>query len=252
MLIRNLSFIILVFISFSGCSKPKEIAQDDLNTAQQETNQSTKLSTSETRSDLISKTVDTEWKDPKTGLTWLKCSIGQELVNGVCIKENITENSTLKKIQDNIQGNLYTTDDSSYLLTYSQAEQAISYLNSQSYKGKNNWRLPTIFEISALRTCVNSSDYLDDMVQIYDGSKLISVPYKCENDKDNVLNSIIPVDTSVSGWYNLNIWTSTSAGESSKYGNPASVMWTTSLSAGRNHEYNVDGAQGVILVRDAK
>lgn len=252
MLIRGFCSIILISLFFSGCTKQKEVTQDDVNAVNSETDKSTALSTSTTKPDPdpTSKTVDTEWKDPKTGLTWLKCSIGQELVNEVCVKANITENSTLKNIQNNLHSDLYTTDDSGYLFTYSQAEQAISYLNSQNYKGKNNWRLPTIFEISGLRACINSSNYLDDMVDIYNGSEFISVPYKCENDQDNVLKSILPVDTSALGWYNINIWTSTPAGEGSKYGNPVSVIWTTSLSAGRIHEYNVDGPQSVILVRD--
>ena len=250
MLTKKIAFITLLCITFLGCSKPEETTQAEINKLQPDANEPTEISKSIVESAPISKTVDTEWKDPKTGLTWLKCSIGQDLVNGVCIKENITENSILKKIQNNIQGDLDTGNDRSYLFTYSQAEQAISYLNSQNYKGKNNWRLPTIFEISTLRTCINSSDYLDDMVKVYDGNKLIDLSYKCENESDNVLNSIIPVDTHIAGWYNQNIWTSTLAVEESSSGTAVPRMWAISLTKGIIENKNANGPESFVLVRD--
>jgi hypothetical protein len=70
-------------------------------------------------------------KDSKTGLIWMRCSIGQSWGNGTCT-------------------------GGSQNFSFAEAVTFVEQLNkSGGYAGATNWRLPTLFELQALRQCPN-------------------------------------------------------------------------------------------------
>lgn len=71
-----------------------------------------------------------QWQDPKTGLIWMRCSIGQKWNGNTC---------TGKAIK----------------LTWSDArEYTHKFINGkQRFGGYSNWRLPTIAELATIRYC---------------------------------------------------------------------------------------------------
>ncbi len=69
------------------------------------------------------------WKDPSTGLTWLRCSIGQAWDGNTCV-------------------------GTPQIYTWSTAQAAVQALNQAGgMAGKTDWRVPTIAELSSLRQC---------------------------------------------------------------------------------------------------
>ncbi len=124
-----------------------------------------------------------EWQDPKTGLIWLKCAIGEELQNGVCVQAQVTHGSIHEKIREltdplaSGKSRLYDptslyegTDDSrasglaEIKFTYAQAQEIVTYLNNQNFNGSSKWRLPKVSELAALRHCSSGWMYVSDAV----------------------------------------------------------------------------------------
>lgn len=72
-----------------------------------------------------------QWKDPETGLVWMRCSVGQKWENEDCSSK--ASKLTLK--------------------------EALDYPSSFNEKirldGKNDWRLPTAVELGSIRKCSN-------------------------------------------------------------------------------------------------
>lgn len=158
-----------------------------------------------------------EWKDPKTGLIWLKCAIGEELVNGFCTQvkaypgsihekiRSVTDNLTSGRSQLYTPGSLYEAKDTrgsgmaEIKYTYDQTQEVLNYLNSQNFNGSNNWRLPTVSELASLRHCYKGWTYMSDAI-IPEGDTSISVRQKCEIYSSaeqiefyNSLNSLSPM-----------------------------------------------------------
>lgn len=72
-----------------------------------------------------------QWKDPETGLIWMRCSIGQKWNGDTC---------TGKAIK----------------LNWNDAREYPQLFNQQvAFGGKRNWRLPTIAELATIRYCSN-------------------------------------------------------------------------------------------------
>ena len=167
-----------------------------------------------------------EWKDPKTGLIWLKCPIGEELKNGFC------DTAKLTGIHEKIRGvtGSLTEHTAEREFSYKQAQKVLVYLNSINFNGSSMWRLPTISELAELRQCPNGWDEQQEMIEIPKGNRTISVPFKCkytenENGVFNVFNTISPrLETSGMG-----IWTSTSAGKD-EY--KTYKVWSSSVTTG--------------------
>lgn len=71
-----------------------------------------------------------QWQDPKTGLIWMRCSIGQKWNGNTC---------TGKAIK-------LTWDDA--------REYTRKFINGkQRFGGHSNWRLPTMAELTSIRYC---------------------------------------------------------------------------------------------------
>lgn len=71
-----------------------------------------------------------QWQDPKTGLIWMRCSIGQEWNGNTC---------TGKAIK-------LTWDDA--------REYTHKFINGKQRFGEHsNWRLPTMAELTSIRYC---------------------------------------------------------------------------------------------------
>ncbi len=112
-----------------------------------------------------------QWKDPKTGLIWMRCSIGQKWNGRTCIGEAIK-------------------------LSWHDAMEYPSLFNEQvAFGGHRNWRLPKISELYSIFYCSNgwmrkNSKVIGNLVKRrgavirqtipngYGGSK--SVPSSCE------------------------------------------------------------------------
>lgn len=66
--------------------------------------------------------------DAATGLTWLRCALGQQWQAGRCTGEPLT-------------------------LSQPDAHARVDALNAERYQGIDRWRLPDIVELAALRRC---------------------------------------------------------------------------------------------------
>ena len=109
---------------------------------------------------------DSVYKDSSTKLMWMRCSIGQTWTGNDCTGTPIT-------------------------LTWQDAMDYPSLFNQEGFAGKNNWRLPTISELSTLRRCSNgwaheiktignlTKDMGIQMVSIPNGSGTKQVPKYC-------------------------------------------------------------------------
>ena len=71
-----------------------------------------------------------QWRDPATGLIWMRCSIGQSWTGSTCKGDP---------------------------LEFKNWEDAQDYLNKMNknggFEGKNNWRVPKIKELITIRKC---------------------------------------------------------------------------------------------------
>ena len=71
---------------------------------------------------------DGTWRDPQTGLLWMRCFAGQVWSGSTC------------------SGALMT-------MTWSNAMKYPEAFNAKGFAGKNDWRLPTIEELVTIRRC---------------------------------------------------------------------------------------------------
>ena len=74
---------------------------------------------------------DGVWRDSATGLSWMRCSIGQNWTGKTCIGEPVK-------------------------LTWQDALDFVAALNQDGgFVSRTDWRVPTIKELSAIRECSN-------------------------------------------------------------------------------------------------
>jgi hypothetical protein len=71
-----------------------------------------------------------QWRDPATGLIWMRCSIGQKWTGSTCSGTPIT-------------------------LNWQDANDYFQIFNQNGFAGNTNWRLPKIEELVTLRRCSN-------------------------------------------------------------------------------------------------
>ena len=122
-----------------------------------------------------------QWRDPQTKLIWMRCSIGQRWTGEACAENAL---------------HLY----------WPEAMEYPSLYNDKGFGGKNNWRLPTIAELSTLLHC--SDGYGHEIKVIGDlqkdlGIKMRQIPASPKSGMMNVpaycaKNSVKPtIDTNV-------------------------------------------------------
>ncbi len=109
-----------------SCEMAKEKLVSDSTDSNTKTHKE-KVSKTETNKTLMA---TGQWKDPKTGLIWMRCSYGQNWNGKTCV-------GNAKRI-DAYDVNRY-----------------IKSLNKQSVGNKSNWRIPSIDELVSLRKCTN-------------------------------------------------------------------------------------------------
>lgn len=96
-----------------------------------------------------------QWQDPKTGLIWMRCSVGQKWTGSSCSGDALKFN-------------------------WQQAKDYVPLFNEQvAFAGEHTWRLPTITELVTIRQCSNG--WMKDTNEIPDerGGN-ITVPFDCE------------------------------------------------------------------------
>ena len=159
-----------------------------------------------------------QWRDPQTGLIWMRCSIGQTWTSSTCmgIPKQFTGYESLR---------------------FAQALQ-----NGSGFAGYKNWRLPTPLELASIRICStgwereisHSIANVDGTVSQVQGNAVIgyasnnqAVPKKCAaNSKKPTLNtSIFP-----------NTWSNS----------PKSYNWWTNEAYGNYDIYSVSFYNGLI------
>lgn len=93
-----------------------------------------------------------QWRDPKTGLIWMRCLVGQHWTGSTC-------SGSAKSIRP--------SDSLKMMNLFNQAG---------GFAGKKNWRLPTVAELSAFRQC-NTWDYNEIHKEelAFDGYKIVSI-----------------------------------------------------------------------------
>ena len=153
-------------------------------------------------------------KDSRTGLEWMRCSVGQDW----------SEKSK-------------TCTGSVRTYTWQGASDIANKLNSVGgYAGRTNWRVPTLRELYSLR--YSSNGFASETIGLPDGA---SVPKYCDEGYTHpaIAKTVFPNMDSDKSWY----WTSTpSAGDSS-------VAWLVSfLSGGIDGNYR-SYSDAVRLVR---
>ena len=169
---------------------------------------------------------DSVYKDPSTKLMWMRCSIGQTWIGNDCTGTPIT-------------------------LAWQDAIDYPSLFNQEGFAGKNNWRLPTISELSTLRRCSNgwaheiktignlTKDMGIQMVSIPNGSGTKQVPKFC-------------ADGSSSPTLDANIFPNTKDEyywSSSPFAANGGVAWFVSFNDGGDYYDNKGGSFFVRLVR---
>ncbi len=69
-----------------------------------------------------------QWRDPATGLIWMRCSMGQTWTGNNCTGDALE-------------------------FTWAEAKSYFTLFNQKGFAGQNNWRLPKIEELVTLRRC---------------------------------------------------------------------------------------------------
>lgn len=143
-----------------------------------------------------------QWRDPKTGLIWMRCSVGQTWTGSTCM-------GTPTKI----------TGFSAHSFT-------ASLKHGKGFAGHKDWRLPTPYELSTIRVCSagwqrkisHSAANVDGRVTevqgdidleplSYSGSGNLYVPKKCvDNSKAPTLNTKIFPNSPAFAWWTNEEW----------------------------------------------
>jgi len=71
-----------------------------------------------------------QWRDPATGLIWMRCSIGQKWTGSTCAGKPLE-------------------------LNWQDANDYFKLFNQDGFAGKKNWRLPQTHELVTIRRCSN-------------------------------------------------------------------------------------------------
>lgn len=104
------------------------------------------------------------WRDPKTGLYWDRCSVGQSWNGTTCTGEPIK-------------------------LNWQDAKDYVAkFTNQQAKGGYTNWRLPTIEELSTIRYCsegwksIIGAEIINN--DTYEGISMAQIPVSQEKTTD--------------------------------------------------------------------
>lgn len=128
-----LSLIVISTAFFSGCQKKDSPEEHEPNATT--TSNSQEISDDE----LLA---SGQWRDPETGVIWMRCAIGQKWENSTCIGDPI-------------------------LLDARQATQYFDLFNNEGgFAGHTNWRLPSIGEASVIRKCPEGWDYQSERKEV--------------------------------------------------------------------------------------
>ena len=154
-------------------------------------------------------------KDSRTGLEWMRCSVGQDW----------SEKSK-------------TCTGSVRTYTWQGALDIANKLNSVGgYAGRTNWRVPTVRELQSLRYCSNG--FVSETIGLPDGA---SVPQYCADGstRPTIAKTVFPNMDSDKYYY----WTST------PYAGDSSSAWFVYFSLGNISSYYVRVNYGAVrLVR---
>ena len=170
------------------------------------------------------------WRDQKTKLTWMSCSIGQTWTDSSCSGEAIR-------------------------LTWNHAIEYPSLFNQDGFAGKRDWRLPTISELSTLRRCSNgwaheiktignlTKNMGVKMASIPKGNSILQVPYYCaEGSSSPALDTDIFPSTPLYAFY----WSS------SPFANDSRLAWIVNFSFGGDYSDHKNNNNYVRLVRSSQ
>jgi hypothetical protein len=130
-----------------------------------------------------------QWRDPATGLIWMRCSIGQKWTGSTCTGEPLK-------------------------LNWQDANDYFQIFNQNGFAGNTNWRLPRIEELSTLRRCSNGWSQKKESQLTAEGRRDVAVgteyrtlpngqnvPYRCaDNARQPTLDTRIFPNTP-SDWY---------------------------------------------------
>lgn len=111
--IASLLFIFLAAILSLACSKQPETTVENV------------LSVDQADTELM---VSGQWREPDTGLIWMRCSIGQKWTGFTCTGTPVE-------------------------LNWKDANNYFKMFNQNDFAREENWRLPEIHEFAALRRC---------------------------------------------------------------------------------------------------
>ncbi|WP_087545660.1 caspase family protein [Acinetobacter sp. WCHA29] len=127
------------------------------------------------------------WRDPKTNLIWMRCSLGQIWDGATC------------------SGNAET-------YSLENAKQMITEMNQKNFAGYNDWRLPNIAELANIRYC--SKGFSKVMQKPYMNKRTGEtklLPLMCDgfkHQKPTLDTQIFPNTPQKSVLSDLNYWTS--------------------------------------------
>lgn len=154
-------------------------------------------------------------KDSRTGLQWMRCSLGQDW------------NEKSKTCNGNVEN-----------YSWQAALDIADKINrAGGYAGLTDWRLPTLRELQSLRYCANG--FHSETVDLQDGRD--AVPYRCARGylSPSIAQTVFPNMDNIGSYY----WSSTS------YSADPFYAWFVLFSDGQNWYFPRGYAHAVRLVR---
>ena len=137
------------------------------------------------------------WRDPKTNLLWMRCSLGQTWDGATCMGEASKH-------------------------TWDNAFKTIEEMNREGFGGYKDWRLPDIEELNSIRYCSDGYESMPNIPTTTKTGRAKSIYIKCGSgsQRPTIDTKIFP-NTKV-GWEDY--WSSSSDCDGSKH-----LAWSVSL-----------------------
>jgi hypothetical protein len=189
--------LICIFLAVTlstGCSKQSETTAENVTPVSQTDSELMATvenvpSASQTDSDLMA---SGQWRDPDTGLIWMRCSMGQKWTGSTCSGVPIKFN-------------------------WQDANEYFQLFNMDGFAGSKNWQLPEIEELVTLRRC--SNDWVPEIKTIGNLTRNMgirqttlpngrSVPLWCADGSRRPTLDILIFPNTPEDWY----WSASDAG----------------------------------------
>lgn len=175
-----------------------------------------------------------QWRDPETGLIWMRCALGQNWTGKKC-------------------------DGEALQLVWKDSVDFFPLFNQQGFAGHNDWRLPNIAELASIRYCntgwqhetesvsrlttsgrvTESIDKGSIMIDVPNNGRILELPKRCDyKSKTPMVKNILANGVNVGN--SLVFWSSNESSGGSTDDNINYNAWGVNFKSG-----DVGGNDGV-------